>query len=144
MTQPHTILYASELYQAWLSALKEEADLTSHHQAQAMMRAVLLELRELMTTDQVLDFAHALPHLPRGIFLEDWRPRKDPPDGTSPQDLLARVRAALSLHHSPPDSIVQDVFSVLATHSDPAAASRLQRALPAPLRPLWPSATSQD
>jgi hypothetical protein len=41
MTQPHDDLYASKLFQEWLTALKERAMLQTHHQSQAMVRSVL-------------------------------------------------------------------------------------------------------
>jgi len=74
MTQPAEVEFASQQFQDWLTALKTRALLQTHNQSQAIMRAVLAELRRYMSTDQVLDFADALPPLPRGIFLERWRP----------------------------------------------------------------------
>jgi uncharacterized protein (DUF2267 family) len=90
-----------------------------------------------MTTDQNLNFADALPPLPRGIFLEHWRPG-DPAPLASAENFLHEVIAALAPHHVPPDTIVSDVFAVLAAHSEPLAAKTMRSQLPVPLRPLWP------
>jgi uncharacterized protein (DUF2267 family) len=137
MTQPREVLFASKLFQDWLTALKERALLATHNQSQAMFRAVLHGLRRHMTTDQVLNFADALPPLPRGIFLEHWRPT-EPAPLASAEIFRHEVVAALVPHHVPPDTIVSDVFAVLAEHCEPADAARMRDQLPAALRPLWP------
>ncbi|MGA2565766.1 MAG: DUF2267 domain-containing protein [Pseudolabrys sp.] len=137
MTQPRDVLYASKLFQEWLTALKERALLATHNQCQAMFHGVLLCMRGHMTTEQVLAFADALPPLPRWIFFERWRPA-EPTAVTSAEHFLHEVVAALALHHIPPDTIVSDVFAVLAERSEPLAAKTMRAQLPAPLRPLWP------
>ncbi|HOV04247.1 MAG TPA: DUF2267 domain-containing protein, partial [Kaistiaceae bacterium] len=69
MTQPYDVEFASGEYQSWLADLKVRAMLQTHNQAQAMMRSVLAMFRRHMPTADVLDFADALPALPRGIFI---------------------------------------------------------------------------
>lgn len=143
MTQPYDILQASKLFQDWLTALKQRALLQTHNQSQAMFRAVLHRLRRHMTSAQVLDFADALPPLPRGIFIEGWRPA-EPEPLTSAQAFTAEVVTALAPHHVPPDTIVPDVFAVLAEHTEPNAAATMRVQLPDPLKPLWPSEHGGD
>jgi uncharacterized protein (DUF2267 family) len=79
MTQPHDVLNASKQFQDWLTALKDRAMLETLNQSQAMFRGVLHRLRRHLTTEQTLTFADALPPLPRGIFIEGWRPAKPLP-----------------------------------------------------------------
>jgi uncharacterized protein (DUF2267 family) len=110
----------------------------THNQSQAMFRSVIHKMRDHMTSSQVLAFADALPPLPRGIFLEGWRPA-DPVPLASPEELLAEVIKSLSPHHSPPASIVADVFAVLADRSEPHEARAMHAQLPEALRPLWPT-----
>lgn len=138
MTQPYEVLHASEQFQEWLTALQGRAMLQTHNQSQAMFRAVMHKMRGHMTLSQVLAFADALPPLPRGIFLEGWRPA-DPAPLVSPDEFLAEVNKSLSPHHSPPHSIVADVIAVLADRSEPHNAKAMQDQLPEALRPLWPS-----
>jgi uncharacterized protein (DUF2267 family) len=137
MTQPREVLYASKLFQEWLTALKARALLQTHNQAQAMFRGVLHCLRRHMTTAQVLDFADALPPLPRGIFIEGWRPA-DPLPLASADDFLHEVIKHLAPHQVPPDGIVTDVFAVLAQCSEPRDAASLRAQLPERLKTLWP------
>ncbi len=137
MTQPNEILYASKLYQDWLTALKERALLATHNQSQAMFRAVLHGLRRHMTADQVLSFADALPPLPRGIFIQGWRPGAALPLAAA-QDLVREVTTDLAPHHVPPETIVGDVLAVLANHAEPHAAAQLRAQLPDAAKSLWP------
>jgi uncharacterized protein (DUF2267 family) len=137
MTQPYDVVHASKLFQDWLAALKDRALLQTHNQSQAMFRAVLHQMRRHMTTAQVLAFADALPPLPRGIFLEGWRPASPVPLA-SPREFSAEVVQSLSAHHSPPNSIVSDVFGVLAERSEPQNAQLMRQHLPEALRSLWP------
>jgi uncharacterized protein (DUF2267 family) len=139
MTQPREVLYASKLFQEWLDALKQRALLQTHNQAQAMFRGVLHGLRKHMTTAQVISFADALPPLPRGIFIEGWRPG-EPQPLTTADAFLRALTENLAPHQIPPDSIVSDVFAILAEHSEPRDAQTMRAQLPSPLQPLWPRA----
>lgn len=137
MTQPAEVEFASQQFQDWLTALKTRALLQTHNQSQAIMRAVLAELRRYMSTDQVLDFADALPPLPRGIFLERWRPADAMPLASA-ADFTAGVVRRLSPHVIPPDSVAGDVLAVLAAHVSARNGAVMRAALPEALRPLWP------
>lgn len=138
MTQPKDVRYASQQYQEWLAALKNTAGLQTHNQRQAMMRAVMYELRECLTTDEVLRFAGALPPLPRGIFIENWLPRESPADPVSSASFVEKVFTSLSPHHIPPDTIVADVFGVRAQFSTDENARKMKSILPETLAKLWP------
>jgi uncharacterized protein (DUF2267 family) len=137
MTQPYDVQYASEQFQDWLLALKQKAMLQTHNQSQAIFRAVLQGLRRHQTTEQVLNFADALPPLPRGIFVEGWRPT-NPSPVNSTEDFIQEVMESLAPHHVPPTSIVADVFAVLAERSDPVKGRTMREQLPKQLQALWP------
>ncbi|MBA8902880.1 MULTISPECIES: DUF2267 domain-containing protein [unclassified Phyllobacterium] len=137
MTQPQDIVHASKQFQDWLTALKQQADFSTHNQSFASMRSVLHAIRRHMDMEAVLTFADALPPLPRGLFIEGWRPAPAQPL-ESEQALVRAVYKDLTAHHSPPDTIVRDVIKVLAAHLDAHAATVARVQLPAVLRPLWP------
>jgi hypothetical protein len=83
-----------------------------------------------MTTEQVLPFADALPPLPplpRGIFIEGWRPA-DPLPLVAADALTRRVTEDLAPH------------VMLAAHTRPRDAAIMRDQLPPPPRPLWPQA----
>ncbi len=102
-----------------------------------MLRAVLHEFRGYMTVTQAIAFAGGLPPVTRAIFVADWRPDEAPPPPPERQDFAAAVVKRLAPHHVPPDSIVSDVFAVLASRADPAKTAVAVEALPAGLQRLW-------
>lgn len=142
MTQPYSIEFASAEYQSWLAALKDRAMLQTHNQAQAMFRSVIHCLRRHMSTDAVLDFADALPPLPRGIFLAGWRPAEPQPLPTV-EAFVAGILVDLAPHHVPPETIAADVFAVLADKSTSQAAAVMRSSLPDTLKGLWPEPSPQ-
>jgi uncharacterized protein (DUF2267 family) len=104
MTQPIDVERATERYREWLVALKEEASLATINESQAMMHAVMIQLRKALTQEQVLKMANALPALPRGIFIEGWSLDEKPESRTSADALFQGVHAQIQQHHAPPKS----------------------------------------
>lgn len=145
MTQPADVRFASQQYQAWLGDLKEIAMLQTHNQSQAMMRAVLNALRDAMTLEQIAAFANALPPLPRGIFIEGWRPDAEITSWTMPNEFVADVKRRLAPHHVPPDTIVADVFAALNKDAaDGSIRDTMRAQLPPALAGLWPVAEASE
>ena len=138
MTMPPEIAQASTQFMELLGALKQRASLQTHNQCYAMLRAVLHGFRGYMTVTQAIAFAGGLPPVVRAIFLADWRPDEaPPPPPPSRQEFAAAVVKRLAPHHIPPDSIVSDVFAVLAYRADPARTAEAIDMLPAGLKQLW-------
>ena len=137
MTQPYDVVHASRQYQDWLAALKQDASLVTHNQSQAMMRAVMHELRSCLGPDDVLRVANALPALPRGIFLEGWSladPVRMPASAELfHQGMFDRIKA----HHTPPANIVPATFRVWQRFLDPRDAAVIEGCLPDALKPVW-------
>ncbi|MDQ0999001.1 uncharacterized protein (DUF2267 family) [Phyllobacterium ifriqiyense] len=136
MTQPQEIVQASKQFQDWLAALKAKSMFSTHNQSFASMRGVMHGLRRHMDTDQILTFADALPPLPRGLFLEGWRPALALPLQSEAQ-LAKEVYDNLTAHHSPPETIVSDVLATIAQHLDPHNAKMAGEQLPTALKPIW-------
>lgn len=112
--------------------------LATHNQSQAMMKSVMHMLRRHLSPEQVLIFADALPPLPRGIFIEGWRPVEEPRKLVSARAFTADVFADLAPHHVPPDTIVTDVFTIFVRFSSPGQEERMRAVLPEALKPVWP------
>jgi uncharacterized protein (DUF2267 family) len=96
-------------------------------------------LRGHMPSDDVLAFANQLPPLPRGIFIENWRPAESARQLASADAFVQEVVDFLSPHHVPPRSIVADVFRVWNEKSPPEKAERMRGLLPDALKALWPA-----
>ena len=139
MTQPYDVEFASEQYQKWLIALRDEAMLATLNQAQAMMRAVMEELRDSVSDGDALAIANALPALARGIMLEGWVLGLPKKSVASPEDFHRRLCANLKEHHAPPEDLAEAVFAVWREALSPEKARALYERLPAALRPLWPA-----
>ncbi|MHC1549152.1 DUF2267 domain-containing protein [Phyllobacterium sp. K27] len=136
MTQPQEIVQASKQFQDWLTALKAKSMFATHNQSFASMRGVMHGLRRHMNTDEVLTFGDALPPLPRGLFLEGWRPAPALPLESEAQ-LAKEVYDDLTAHHSPPETIVSDVLAVIVQHLDPHNAKIAGEQLPPALKQIW-------
>ncbi|HEX7488995.1 MAG TPA: DUF2267 domain-containing protein, partial [Anaeromyxobacteraceae bacterium] len=135
MPTPQDVAYASQQFQDWLLDLRSRALLGSTHQAYAMLRAVLHEIRDRLQVDDALRFADALPPLVRGIMLERWRPPGAAPATRPP--FLDAVKSRLEPHTPPPDSVVEDVLTVLAQRTQPNLLSTLSEHMPVELQPQW-------
>jgi len=138
MTQPYDVEFASKQYQEWLVALKEKAMLATLNQAQAMMRAVMAELRDSVPDEDALAIANALPALARGIMLEGWRLGGAKSEIASSESFHRLLCAHLKEHHAPPDDLATAVFAVWRKKLAPEKAKAVFEKLPAALRPLWP------
>jgi len=138
MPTPQDVAYASQQLQDWLLDLRSRALLGSTHQAYAMLRAVLHELRDRVPVDDALRFADALPPLVRGIMLERWHPLDAAP--AARPSFLDAVKARLEPHTPPPDSIVEDVLAVLAQRAQPNLLGTLGEHMPVELQPQWRAA----
>jgi len=126
MTIPADIQFASKQFDEWLGELKESAFLSTHNQGYAMLRAVLHELRDRLDVMQTAAFADGLPALIRGILYDGWRPAEAPAQLPTSHEFSDAVIRRLSPHHVPPETIVGDVFAMIARHTD---AGRLAAAL---------------
>ncbi len=140
MTQPYDVEFAGGQYQNWLGALKDKASLATHNQAQAM--AVMHRLRRSLPPDAVLAVANAPPALPRGIFIEGWSLDETRQTPASREEFAAWVADDLKAHHTPPETIVGDVFFVWARFLDKRASATSADHLPATLKPLWPASAA--
>jgi uncharacterized protein (DUF2267 family) len=138
MGHPFDVERATQLHVEWCRALIERTGQVTTNQTEPQMRAVMLELRASIDPDSVLRIANALPALERGIFLEDWalgQPLKPVPD---PEGFHDRVYQRLKAHHSPPNTLVADVFWLWKEKLTPEKARAIFESLPPALQPLWP------
>lgn len=139
MGHPLDVERATQMHVEWCQALIERTGQTTTHQTEAQMRAVMLELRDSLAPEAVLVIANALPALERGIFLDGWSLGNQPKPISDPASFFDRVYQRLKDHHSPPPTLVADVFWLWNEKLEPTRARTILENLPIELRALWPS-----
>lgn len=143
MGHPVDIERASQMHIEWCVDLAKRAGLVTTHQAAPQMRAVMMELRAALEPHAVLAIANVLPALERGIFLEGWtldHALREVPDE---QTFFERVYERVKSHHSPPRSIISDVFWLLQAKLGPEKANVIREQLPSALVGAWPQPREQ-
>jgi uncharacterized protein (DUF2267 family) len=140
MSIPATISHAVQQTQEWLKELNVNGDLADLHEAYAVLRAVLHQLRDRLTVEEAADLGAQLPLIVRGIYFEGWRPAQVPEKVRTRQKFLDGVAVKLLPHRVAPEPAVRDVFALLAHHCDPGEIGDVIEQLPADLKELWPQA----
>lgn len=139
MAHPYDVERAGDLHVEWCRDLAERLDVRTTHQSGPQMRAVMHELRRVLSPDCVLTVANALPALERGIFLEGWTLQEESHEIKDSDDFCERVYQRVKAHHFRVPSLVADVFWLWSQKLDTSAASHIRDCLPTALRELWPA-----
>ena len=138
MAHPVDVERASEMHVEWCRALAARMDVATTHQSGPQMRAVMHELRSILTPECVLKVANALPALERGIFLGGWSLDEGPIPVPDTETFTKRVYDRVKAHHFRVPSLVGDVFWLWRTKLAEADAETIRSCLPPELAPLWP------
>jgi uncharacterized protein (DUF2267 family) len=131
------IRHAQRLHIEWCRELLELTGLTTTNQTEPQMRAVMHELRASVDPEAAVAISCALPPLERGIFLDGWTLDHTPDPPPDPQAFHNRVYERVRRHHSPPDSLASDVFSLWRRRLSVSRANMIRDNLPQSLRSLW-------
>jgi uncharacterized protein (DUF2267 family) len=123
----------------WLNEISSEIG-TDRRSAWHVLGVVLRTLRDRLPADDAAHLAAQLPLVIRGTYYEQYRPAIQPDVLRSREEFVGRVAAGLGdrLPVNPEDA-VGAVFSVLQHHVTAPETAKVQRALPAEIRTLWPS-----
>jgi uncharacterized protein (DUF2267 family) len=140
MSIPTPISHAVQQMQEWLKELDVNGNFGDLHEAYAVLRAVLHQLRDRLTVEEAADLGAQLPLIVRGIYFEGWRPAHVPEKVRTRQKFLDGVIMKLLPHRIAPEPAVRDVFALLARHCDPGEIADVIEQLPADLKELWPQA----
>ncbi len=138
MSIPTPISHAVQQTQEWLKELNANGNFGDLHEAYAVLRAVLHQLRDRLTVEEAADLGAQLPLIVRGIYFEGWRPAHVPEKVRTRQKFLDGVIMKLLPHRIAPEPAVRDVFALLAHHCDPGEIADVIEQLPADLKELWP------
>ena len=118
MPMPSTYRLASKEWSAILADAKDRMNLVSDNSAYTAIDAVLQVFRRRLSAQEGLDFASALPVVPRGIFVKDWQVANDPPPFGSRAALTAEAKAVRPNHNLTPDDAIEAVAWALRRSLD--------------------------
>jgi uncharacterized protein (DUF2267 family) len=133
-----TISHAVQQAQEWLKELRDNGDLANEDEAYSVLRAVLHQLRDRLTVEEAVALGAQLPLIVRGVYFEGWQPSQVPEKVRTRQKFLDGVTLKLLPHRNPPETVVRDVFALLAHHLDPGEISNVIAQLPGQVKELWP------
>jgi uncharacterized protein (DUF2267 family) len=137
MTVPQEYVNASRDFDRFMDDLLDISMLATHHQAYAVVRAVLHVFRDHLTVEQGLRFAEILPAVLRAIFVENWHPRSIPPPFPDGRSLIAEVKAIRRDHNLAGESSIHDVAQALRRNVAMGDLERVLRTLPIEAQRYW-------
>jgi uncharacterized protein (DUF2267 family) len=144
VSYPATLAHAVQQTQAWLKQVRDYADLADEQHALSVLRAVLHQLRDRLSPNEVFDLAAQLPLVVRGLYFEGYRPERVPEKIRTKRQFLNGVEAKLQPHRIVPDMAVRAVFATLASRCDSGEIADVIAQLPTELKALWPPNRAQD
>lgn len=139
MSIPASISHSVQQTQEWLKAICEAGGYSGETEALAVLRAVLHQLRDRLTTDEAVDLAAQLPMVVRGIYFEGWRAKHTTEKVRTREQFLEGVAAKLAPHPIKAEHATRDVFALLALAIDSGEIADVINQLPAGIKELWPT-----
>jgi len=121
-----------------MKSLCDSGGYAGEAEALAVLRAVLHQLRDRLTPEEVVDLGAQLPLIVRGVYYEGWRPSKTPERMHSQDEFLEGVSAKLAPHQIGAEPATRDVFSLLAQAIDSGEIGDVINQLPVGIKELWP------
>jgi len=111
------------------------------HVAWRALSAVLQRLRDRLPVELAAHLGAELPLLVRGAYYDQYTPERQPADWTA-DDFYEAVAGRMGPGGRPVNArdAVRAVFRTLSAHVPAGQISRVQDALPQPLRDLWRAA----
>jgi len=137
MTVPQEYVHASRDFDRFMDDFLKISMLVTHHQAYAILRAVLHVFRNHLTVAEALAFADILPAVLRAIFVEDWHPAADAPPFPDRQALIEEVKANRRDHNLASESSIGEVATALRRNVDNTNLDRVLAKLPAGAADYW-------
>jgi len=122
----------------WLQELAEDLGRDDRQQAYRMMRAVLLALRDRLTTEEAADLGAQLPMLIRGIYYDGFNPSKTPTSERTLEGFLDHVAENLQDGvDGSPEQVARAVFKLVSHHITEGEVNHVRANLPSEIKTLW-------
>jgi uncharacterized protein (DUF2267 family) len=129
----------------WLRDLRVELWWMDSDRVYHALRAVLHALRDRLALHEAENLGAQLPMLLRGCYYEGWRPSRTPvPDRTKEQFLAHVAHEFRGDPHLDYEEIVAAVLATLGKHVTAGEIEDVKANLPAELRKMWPSRSTES
>ena len=128
---------ATEDFHAFLADARDEAGLSTTHQAFTMVQGVLQTFRRRLDLCEAITFAGALPPGLRALFVVDWDPREPKHPFVDRATMTAEAQLLRAEHNFAPASAIRNVATALRRHVDPAGFDRVLAGLPVAAIEFW-------
>lgn len=123
----------------WLGALDTRLGWENRPRSWRLLRETLHALRDWLTVDEAVQLGAQMPILIRGIYYEGWDPSKTPVKPRDLEDFVMRIERAFSPDPlDDPQEAIACVFELLSDRISKGEIDDVRKALPKPLRDLWP------
>lgn len=132
----HTVHLTHE----WINELTERLGWGSKRSALRLLRAVLHQVRDRLSPDELAQFSAQLPLLVRGMLFEGWMPKRIPVKDRSIDSLAKELEEAMGDDRE--FRGVQDiryVFELLNNRISDGEVEDVRARLHEKLRALWPA-----
>lgn len=137
MTVPIDYELASVQFDRFLVDVRDTLDLTTTNQAWGTLLGVFDTFRRRLTSAQALDFAKALPPLPRAAFIQDLRLDATPVAFAEREALDREVMDYHRDHQFAPPGSIAGVAAALARHADRRQLDAALATMPEEARQFW-------
>jgi uncharacterized protein (DUF2267 family) len=129
-----------QLTRIWINDLDARLGWHDKQRSYRLLRAVLQALRDWLPINEAAHFGAQLPELLRGVYYEHWRPATTSVKRRHKADIIARIDRAF---HADPLLSTKDeiatVFGFLSEKLEAGEIKKVQHALPADVKALWPA-----
>ena len=128
----------------WLDEIMDRMG-PDRHVAWHILGAVLRALRDRLPLDDAAHLGAQLPLLVRGLYYDQWQSPSAMHKERHQEEFLARVQDGLrDTRPVNVEEATRTVFAVLAKHIAQGQADKTSRVLPAEIRALWPSSSTNS
>lgn len=129
-----------QLSNQWLSELMRAVDWDDKRRAYRLLRATLHALRDRLTAHEAVQLGAQLPMLIRGLYYDGWHMRDTPAPERTKAAFLSHIETAFKQDpNADTESLVREVFKLLARKISRGEIEDIKHLLPPEVRALWPS-----
>lgn len=133
---PHIVAHAVQDFSEWIKTVDTSLGLNDPDTAYAVLRGVLHQLRDRITTEEAIHLGDQLPTLVRGVYYEAFTPSAPQKQRTA-DAFLERVAARIGRDQVDPDAATRTVFALLREKCSEGEVDQVIHMLPDEVKSMW-------